>query len=87
MIKLPVSFKEFAKDPVKAMMFLLIFAIVFLYVRTENQDNSINTDCDKRLSRCEAKLDVMGASLKTQDSLVASLVAEMNTYKKLGIIK
>jgi len=53
----------------------------------EKQDNSINTGCEDRLLKCETTLERMGRSLKTQDSLVASLVSEMNTYKKLGVIK
>jgi len=87
MMKLPVSFKEFSKDPSKALMYLMVFAVVFLYIRMEKQDNSINTGCEVRLAKCETTLERMGRSLKTQDSLVASLVSEMNTYKKLGVIK
>ena len=86
-MKLPVSFKEFSKDPSKALMYLMLFAVVFLYVRMENQDNTINTGCEARLTKCETRLERMATSLKTQDSLVASLVSEMNTYKKLGVIK
>ena len=86
-MKLPVSFKEFSKDPSKAIMYLMVFAVVFLYVRMEKQDNTINTGCEDRLTKCEVRLERMASSLKTQDSLVAALVSEMNTYKKLGVIQ
>jgi len=86
-MKLPVSFSEFSKDPSKALTYLMIFAVIFLYVRMENQDNSINTGCESRLVKCEQKLDQMAVMLKTQDSLSASLRSELNTYKNLGIIK
>ena len=86
-MKLPVSFSEFSKDPSKALTYLMIFAVIFLYVRMENQDISINTGCESRLVKCEQKLDQMAVMLKTQDSLSASLRSELNTYKNLGIIK
>ena len=86
-MKLPVSFSEFSKDPSKALTYLMIFAVIFLYVRMEGQDNSINTGCEDRLTKCGNKLDQMSVMLKTQDSLSASLRSELNTYKNLGIIK
>lgn len=86
-MKLPISFEQFTKDPSKAVTYLMLFAVVFLYLRMENQDNSINTGCADRLTKCEKKLDQMAVMLKTQDSLSASLRSELNTYKKIGIIK
>ena len=86
-MKLPVSFSEFSKDPSKAVTYLMLFAVIFLYLRMENQDNTINTGCESRLVKCEQKLDQMAVMLKTQDSLSASLRSELNTYKNLGIIK
>jgi len=86
-MKLPVSFNEFSKDPSKAVTYLMLFAVVFLYLRMENQDKAVNTGCEDRLTRCEVKLDQMGKMLKTQDSLSASLRSELNTYKKIGVIK
>jgi len=53
----------------------------------ENQDKQVNTGCEARLTRCETKLDMMAKMLKTQDSLSASLRSELNTYKKIGVIK
>ena len=31
-MKFPISFEDFIKDPIKAMMFLVLVGIVFLYV-------------------------------------------------------
>ena len=86
-MKLPINFKEFSKDPSKAVTYLMLFAVVFLYLRMEKQDNSINNTCEERLTRCELKLDQMAHLLKTQDSLSSSLRAELKTYQTLGIIK
>jgi len=86
-MKLPVSFTEFSKDPSKAVTYLMLFAVIFLYLRMENQDKQLNTGCEDRLTRCESKLDQMAKMLKTQDSLSASLRSELNTYKKIGVIQ
>ena len=86
-MKLPVSFSEFSKDPSKAVTYLMIFAVIFLYVRMENQDKQVNTGCEERLSRCEQKLEQFSGMLKTQDSISSALRAELTTYQKLGIIK
>lgn len=86
-MKLPVSFSEFSKDPSKAVTYLMIFAVIFLYVRMENQDKQVNTGCEDRLTKCEQKLEQFSSMLKTQDSISSSLRAELTTYQKLGIIK
>lgn len=86
-MKLPVSFSEFSKDPSKAVTYLMIFAVIFLYVRMEKQDNQVNTGCEDRLTRCEQKLEQFSGMLKTQDSISSALRAELTTYQKLGIIK
>jgi hypothetical protein len=86
-VKLPVSFSEFSKDPSKAVTYLMIFAVIFLYVRMEKQDNQVNTGCEDRLTRCEQKLEQFSGMLKTQDSISSALRAELTTYQKLGIIK
>ena len=65
----------------------MIFAVIFLYVRMENQDNQVNTGCEDRLTRCEQKLEQFSGMLKTQDSISSALRAELTTYQKLGIIK
>lgn len=65
----------------------MIFAVIFLYVRMENQDKQVNTGCEDRLTKCEQKLEQFSSMLKTQDSISSSLRAELTTYQKLGIIK
>jgi hypothetical protein len=53
----------------------------------EKQDNNINTGCESRLEKCEQKLDQFSSMLKTQDSISSALRAELNVYKKMGVIK
>ena len=86
-MKLPVSFEQLRKDPKAAIAYISLAAVGFLYYRIENKSDTSQGKCEERLSKCEIRLERMASSLKTQDSLVASLVSEMNTYKKLGVIK
>lgn len=85
-MKLPITFSEFKSDPSKAIMFLLLFVVVLLYIRAEAQSKAINADCQKRLSQCEQELRKMSKSLKTQDSICSALITEIKIYKSLGKI-
>ena len=85
-MKLPINFNEFKSDPTKAIMFLLLFVVLGLYMRSEAQSKQINKDCQKRLAQCEYELRKMSKSLKTQDSICSALVTEIKIYKQLGKI-
>lgn len=93
-IKLPVSFPDFIKDPVKAILYMSLIAIVtlfmFLYKGWVNDKEDLKkqlTDCSTNVytSRVETQqlreqyIGVMGALKEIQ--------GEVNTLKKLGIIK
>ena len=85
-MKLPINFNEFKSDPSKAIMFLLLFVVVGLYMRSESQSKQMNADCQKRLAQCEYELRKMSKALKTQDSICSALVTEITIYKHLGKI-
>lgn len=85
-MKLPISFEQFKSDPSKAIMFLLLFVVLGLYLRSENQSKQINADCQKRLVLCEQELKKISKSLKTQDSICSALITEIKIYKDLGKI-
>ena len=85
-MKFPITFDQFKSDPSKAIMFCLLFVALGLYIRAENQSKQINSDCQKRLDRCEQELRKISKSLKTQDSICSALITEINIYKSLGKI-
>jgi hypothetical protein len=85
-MKLPIDFEQFKTDPVKALMFLLLFVVLGLYLRSEAQAKEINAECQKRLTMCENELRKMSKSLKTQDSICSALITEIKIYKQLGKI-
>jgi hypothetical protein len=85
-MKFPISFEQFKSDPSKAIMFLLLFVVLGLYLRSESQAKQINADCQRRLAQCEMELRKMSKSLKTQDSICSALITEITIYKQLGKI-
>lgn len=85
-MKLPVTFEQFIKDPVKGLMFLCLVAMSFLYIDARNQMKEATKVCEKRLVRCETELRKMAVMLKTQDSVCSALTTEIRLYKELGKI-
>ena len=81
-----LTFEQFRKDPQKALMFAMIFAMTALYIRAERQAYLATAQCEERLVRCETELLKMSKMLKTQDSLCSALVTEIKIYKALGKI-
>ena len=81
-----LSFEQFRKEPQKALMYAMIFAMTALYVRAERQAYVATAQCEKRLVRCENELRKLSVMLKTQDSLCSALVTEIKIYKALGKI-
>ena len=81
-----LTFEQFRKDPQKALMFAMIFAMSALYIRAERQAYLATAQCEKRLVRCESELIKMSRMLKTQDSLCSALITEIKIYKQLGKI-
>ena len=56
---LPISFKEFAKDPVKAILFLCLCAIMYLYIDNKMvYKDEIKKD-EKRIEVLESKVDTL----------------------------
>jgi len=85
-MKLPVTFDQFIKDPVKGLLFLVILALGYLYRDATNQMNKANILCEKRLARCELELKKMAIMLKTQDSVCSALTTEIKLYREFGKI-
>jgi len=60
----PVSFKEFIKDPIKAMLFLCLIAIMYLYIDNKmgyvkqiEKEDIRATKQDVRISELEEKVE------------------------------
>lgn len=84
---LPVSFKEFSKEPVKAMLFIVVIAMGYLYVDGKiNYTNQIEKQGVK-IELLETKIDVLSNQLRKSDSTLAAATAKIALLQELGKIK
>ena len=84
---LPISFKEFAKEPVKGLMFICLVAVGYLYVDGKvNYSNQIEKQGQK-IEVLETKLDVLTNQLRKSDSALSSAMSKIATLQELGKIK
>ena len=86
-IKMPVSFKEFSKEPVKGLMFLCIIAVGYLYVDIKMSNSADKKSQNEKIYKMEIKLDELTNQLRRSDSLLSSSVSKINTLQELGKIK
>lgn len=83
----PVSFEQFNKDPVKAFLFITLFAIGYLYVDQKMQYTEQIEKQGVKIEALEDKIDALSVQLKRSDSLLAATSAKLLTLKELGAIK
>lgn len=84
---LPISFAEFAKEPVKGLMFICLVAVGYLYVDGKvNYSNQIETQ-GKKIEVLEEKIDVLTTQLRRSDSALSSAMSKIATLQELGKIK
>lgn len=87
MVKAPVSFKEFSKDPVKGLLFIVILAVGYLYVDGKlNYTSQIETQ-GKKIEMLETRVEVLTNQLRRSDSALAAAVSKITVLQELGKIK
>jgi hypothetical protein len=84
---LPVSFEQFAKDPLKAIMFLVVFAVGYLYVDNKMNLNSQIEKCDKNVQEVYKKVDVLEERLRKSDSTFARAGAKLEMLAEIKGLK
>jgi hypothetical protein len=86
MTKLPISFKEFSKDPVKGLLFIVIIAVGYLYVDGKlNYTNQIDKQGQK-IEVLETKVEVLTTQLRRSDSALAAAISKITVLQELGKI-
>jgi hypothetical protein len=86
-IKPPISFKEFSKDPVKGMLFIVLIAIGYLYVDIKMSNKEIVSKQDIKNERLEAKVDTLQSHVKELISQAAEARAKNEVLEQLNKIK
>jgi hypothetical protein len=83
----PISFSEFAKEPVKGIMFLCLIAVGYLYVDLKLNYNSQIEKQGAKIEQLEAKIDLLTQQLRRSDSLLSASASKIQTLQELGKIK
>jgi len=86
-IKPPISFKEFSKDPVKGLLFIVLIAIGYLYVDIKMSNREIQSKQDAKIEALEGKISVLVEQLRKADSTSSALASKIAVLQELGKIK
>ena len=86
-IKPPISFKEFSKDPVKGLLFIVLIAIGYLYVDIKLSNKDIQDKQNKKIEILDTKVDVLTNQLRKSDSALSAAVSKITVLQELGKIK
>ena len=86
-VKPPITFKEFSKDPVKGLLFIVLIAIGYLYVDIKLSNKEIVTKQDAKIEALESKVSVLVDQLRKSDSTSAALASKIAVLQELGKIK
>jgi len=76
-MKIPVSFKEFSKDPVKGLLFLVIVAIGYLYVDIRMNYSGQVSKCDDKVIVLDAKIDKLTEHIRRSDSTLGYMISKV----------
>ena len=82
-IKPPISFKEFSKDPVKGMLFIVLIAIGYLYVDIKMSNKEMIAKQDLKIERYEVKVDTLQNQVKELISLSSTEKAKNDILSSL----
>ena len=86
-VKPPISFKEFAKEPVKGLMFICIIAVGYLYVDIKMSNNSTQAAQNAKIEKLETKVDQLSDALRRSDSALSAAASKIAVLQELGKIK
>ena len=84
---MPVSFKEFSKDPVKALLFIVLVAIAYLYIDGKMNYTTQIEKQEVKIEMLEKKVDALTIQLRKSDSTLAAATAKIAVLQQLGKIQ
>ena len=86
-VKSPITFKEFSKDPVKGLLFIVILAVGYLYVDGKFNYTSQIKAQGQKIEMLENRVEVLSNQLRRSDSALAAAVSKITVLQELGKIK
>jgi hypothetical protein len=84
---MPLSFKDFSKNPIIGTMFLVIIGISALYIDIRSTFHEQIDNQGAKIEKLEAKMEEMGQSLIKCESAMSGASAKLSTLESLGKIE
>jgi hypothetical protein len=84
---LPISYKDFSKNPVVGTMFLVIIGISVLYIDIKGTFNNQIEGQGRKIEKLESRVDLVSDALRRCDSSLASATTKLSTLEQLGKIQ
>lgn len=82
-----LSFQDFAKEPIKGLLFLSLVALSYLYVDLKLNYNKQIDKQGLKIEMLEAKIDALTNQLRKSDSTLAAATSKLIVLQQLGKIK
>jgi hypothetical protein len=83
-MKLPVSFEQFSKDPVKGLLFIVVLAVGYLYMDNKMNYQSQIESCSVKVEKLTAKIEFLEEKLRKSDSTLARAAARLEILNETG---
>lgn len=87
LVKTPLSFTEFSKDPVKGLLFIVMITVGYLYVDSKINYTTQIENQGKKIQVLETKIETLSNQLRRSDSALAAAVSKITVLQELGKIK
>jgi hypothetical protein len=86
-MKLPVTFEQFSKDPVKALLFITLSVIGYLYIDNKMNYQGQVESCYEKTTLLENKVDGLQRHINKSDSALAVATTKLQILIKLNKIE
>ena len=83
-VKMPISFEQFSKDPVKGLLFIVLIAIGYLYVDGKMNYQAQIEKHEAKIVLLEAKTELLYTALKRSDSALAVTVTKLEILTQIS---
>lgn len=83
-MKLPISYEQFSKDPVKGLLFLVIFCVGYLYVDNRMNYTSQIDSCSQEVKELRIEVNVIQDKLRVSDSTLARASAKLELLNEIN---
>jgi hypothetical protein len=86
-IKMPISFKEFSKNPVIGTLFVVLIAIGYLYIDVRKTFTDQASSQSTKIEKLEVRDEALHDAVRKLDSSLSSANSKLSTLEQLGKIQ